>query len=120
MLFAVTSWAANWEELREGQSYELLQNFQLKQQERSHSLIEFFKGDKFLLKEVLNLEIPGALIKLFTFDYKNCPGPELSTEMEIIPVKEINPPVEFGAQVEKCELNIYLETKDLDYKSIFE
>jgi hypothetical protein len=120
MFFAITSQAATWGELREGQNYELLQNFQLKQQERSHSLVEFLKGEKFLLKEIISLEIPGVLVTLFTFDYKNCPGPELSTELEIIPVKEINSLVEFGAQVEKCELNIYLETKDSDYKSIFE
>lgn len=120
MLFTITSQAATWGDLREGVQYELHQTFQLKQIERSHSLIEFTKGDKFLLKEIISLEIPGALVTLFTFDYKSCPGVELSTELEIIPVQDLNPAVEFGAQVDKCELNIYLESKDSDFKSIFE
>jgi len=35
-------------------------------------------------------------------------------------VNDTSPKVEVGALIEKCELQIYLETKDLDSNSLFE
>jgi hypothetical protein len=120
IFFSISSWATTWSELQTSKNYLLVQDFQLQQLERSRSLIDFSRGEKFLLKDITNLEIPGASVTLFTFDYNNCPGPDLSTAMDIITVKDTSPLLEIGAQVEKCELNIYLETKDLNLKSILE
>ena len=39
-------------------------------------------------------------VVLFRFDYKNCPGSDMKTDMEIIPVKNTSPVVEVGAQLE--------------------
>lgn len=120
-LISVNVFAAeNWSDLKAGNNYKLTQNFQLPQVERSGSLIDFSKGEKFLLKEIVPLAMPGALLTLYIFDYLNCPGQEMVTDMEIIPVNETSPLVEVGAFVEKCELNVYLETKDYYTKSLFE
>jgi hypothetical protein len=119
IFFSITTWASTWSELETGQNYVLIQEFQLQQTERSRALVDFLKGERFLLKEISNLEIPEASVTVFTFDYINCSGPELSTVMDIISVKDTSPVLEIGAQVEKCELSIYLETHELNLKSIF-
>lgn len=110
----------NWSDLKTGNNYKLTQNFQLPQVERSGSLIDFSKGEQLHLKEIVPLAMPGALLTLYIFDYLNCPGPQMVTDMEIIPVNGTSPLVEVGAFVEKCELNVYLETKDYYTKSLFE
>lgn len=112
--------ASTWDQLDTKATYKLSQSFQLPQSERSGSILELVKGQRFELKEIVPLEIPGALLTLFIFDYTNCTGIEMKTEMEIIPVNNTSPKVEVGALVEKCELQIYLETKDLDTNSLFE
>lgn len=112
--------ASSWDGLDTKTTYELSQSFQLPQTERSGSILELVKGQKFELKEILPLDIPGALLTLYIFDYSNCPGLQMKTEMELIPVNDTTPVVEVGALVEKCELQIYLETKDLDSNSLFE
>lgn len=120
-LISVNVFAAeNWSDLTAGNNYKLTQNFQLPQVERSGSLLDFSKGEKLRLKEIVPLAMPGALLTLYIFDYLNCPGPQLVTDMEIIPVNGTSPLVEVGAFVEKCELNVYLETKDYYTKSLFE
>ncbi len=111
---------ATWSDLEAGKSYRLAQSFQLPQNERSRSLLDFSKGQVLPLREVIPLSIPGALLLLYIFDYPSCPGPELSTDMEIIPVSGSNPLVEVGAQVEECALSMYIEMKDQRSKSLFE
>ena len=44
----------------------------------------------------------------------------MATDMIIIPVENSSPLVEVGAEVSKCELVIYMETKDYYNKSLFE
>jgi len=71
------------------------------------------------LKEIMPLSMVNVM--LYIFDYKNCPGPAMKTDMEIIPVNGTSPVVEIGAQLEEnCELNIYIENKDLMSTSLFE
>jgi hypothetical protein len=111
---------ATWIELEAGKTYRLNQSFQLPQNERSKGQQDFSKGQAFPLRELIPLSIPGALLLLYIFDYPNCPGPELSTDMEIIPVSGTNPLVEVGAQVEECSLSMYIEMKDQRSKSLFE
>lgn len=116
----LSAFAANWSDLEAGKTYTLTQPFQLKQLERSRSLLDFSTGDELVLKEIAPLTIPGAVMNLYIFDVPNCPGEDLETDMEIIPVKGTTPLVEVGAYVVECELNIYLELKDYYFKSIFE
>lgn len=111
--------AVDWTELEDGKEYKITQNFQLSQLERSGSKLDISRGDKVQLKETVALSAINVM--LYIFDYKNCPGQTMTTDMEIIPVQETSPVVEIGAQLEeKCELNIYIETKDLMSNSLFE
>jgi hypothetical protein len=111
--------AIEWTELSEKSSYKITQDFQLTQLERSGSKLDISKGDKVYLKEVMPLSAVNVI--LYIFDYKNCPGPALKTDMDIIPVHGTSPLVEIGAQLEEnCELNIYIENKDLMSNSLFE
>lgn len=119
MLISMNAFAIDWNEMESGKTYTLKQNLSLKQNERSGSLLEIMKGEKLTLKEVIALGSVPVL--LYSFDYKNCPGPAITTDMEIIPVTGTNPVVEIGAELaENCELNIYLETKDMISVSTFE
>lgn len=121
LLFSFSALAATkWSDLESGKTYKLAQSFQLPQLERSGSLVDFVKGQKYKLKEIVPLSMPGALLTLYIFDFTNCPGKEMATDMEIIPVKGSTPLVEVGAQVEDCEINMYIETKDQYNKSLFE
>jgi hypothetical protein len=119
-IISFSAFAGKWSQLSIGETYLLIQNFQLSQFERSNARIDFNKGEKFTLKDKTLLDIPGAPIDLFTFDYKNCPGKDMLTDLEIIPVKGSNPLVEVGAEVVECELFIYMERKDFFNKSLFE
>jgi len=119
-LLSTSAMAARWSQLSIGETYSLIQNFQLTQFERSDSRIDFSKGEKFTLKDKTLLDIPGAPVDLFIFDYKKCPGKDMVTDLEIIPVKGSNPLVEVGAEVVECELYIYMERKDFLNKSLFE
>ena len=119
MLVSFNLFAANWNELEEKTQYNLTQSFQLPQIERSGSLLDIMKGESFLLTEVTGLDMIN--VSLFTFEYKNCPGRSLKTDMEIIPVNNTSPVVEIGAQVvEGCKLEIFIENKDLMTNSFFE
>lgn len=119
MLISFNVMAMDWNEMDAGKTYSLTQGFSLKQNERSGSMLEIRKGQKLFLKEVMPLGSVPVLA--YIFDYKNCPGTAMTTEMEIIPVTGTKPVVEIGAQLdENCELTIYLETKDMISKSFFE
>lgn len=118
LLVSFNAMAVDWNALTKGRTYTLTQDFSLKQLERSGALLEFTKGEKLVFKEGVPL---GAVpVMLYIFNYKNCPGPALATDMDLIPVNGTNPVVEVGAQVENCELNIYIENKDVASNSFFE
>lgn len=119
LVISFNALAVDWTELEDGKEYKITQNFQLSQLERSGSKLDISRGDKVHLKETVALSAINVM--LYIFDYKNCPGQAMTTDMEIIPVQETSPVVEIGAQLEeKCELNIYIETKDLMSNSLFE
>ena len=110
--------AMNWFDMESGTEYSLLQDFSLPQHERSASILEISKGEKFVLKEIIGL---GMGLGLFNFEYKSCPGPSMETEVELIPVKGTSPLVEIGAMLaENCEMWIYVELKDFWTTSLFE
>jgi hypothetical protein len=118
MLVSFNILAAEWNDLEIKQQYHLTQSFQLPQLERSGSLVDFMEGEEVVLTEIVGLDI--IKVVLFKFDYKNCPGQDMKTDMEIIPVKNTSPVVEVGAQLEKCSLEIFIENKDLMSTSFFE
>ena len=118
LLISFNLLASDWTDLEEKQKYILTQSFQLPQLERSGSFMEFTVGDEAVLSEIIGLDTINVV--LFKFNYINCPGPEMKTDMEIIPVKNTSPVVEVGAQLENCSLEIFIETKDLMRASFFE
>ena len=119
LVISFNALAVEWTELQDGMQYKITQDFQLTQFERSGSKLDISRGDKVELKESVVLSMINVM--LYIFDYKNCPGQAMTTEMEIIPVLFTSPVVEIGAQLEeKCELRIYIENKDLMSKSLFE
>lgn len=118
MLISLNAFAVDWSGLEIEQTYNLTQSFQLPQLERSGSLVDIVEGEKVVLKDIIGLDM--IKVTLFKFDYKNCPGPDMKTDMEIIPVKNTDPVVEVGAQLEKCSLEIFIENKDLMSTSFFE
>jgi hypothetical protein len=119
-LVSFSAFATDWSDLEAGNSYKLNQSFQLPQLERSGSLLEFTKGEKYLLSEILPVDVPGYPLMLYIFKYTNCPGPAMKTDMEIVEVETTSPVVKVGMQVEACEINMYIETKDYYSKSLFE
>lgn len=119
-LISFSALATSWENLQPGQDYKLTQSFELPIY-RSNSLMSFMKGEAVLLKEILPLAIPGGFnMALYIFDYKNCPGTEMETDLEIVPVQGTSPVVKPGVQLEACELKVYIEMKDFYSKSLFE
>lgn len=117
IIISFNIFAANWTDLEEGKSYKLSQTFQLPQVERSGSLLDIMKGDKVTLKEIMPLELSFPVMA-YIFKYHNCPGTALKTDMELVTVQ--NTGVEVGAVLEECELSVYVETKDIESKSLFE
>jgi hypothetical protein len=118
-IFSLQMAQASWNELEEQKEYKINQAIQLIQNERSRSILDISQGEKFLLKEITGLDM--IRVTYFQFDYKNCPGPAMTTDMEIIAVKNTSPMVEVGAQLEKdCKLGIFIENKDLMSSSLFE
>jgi hypothetical protein len=119
MFVSLNLFAANWSDLEEKTKYKLTQSFQLSQIERSGSVLDIMKGETFVLKEITGLDMIN--VSLFIFEYKNCPGRAMKTEMEIISVNNTHPVVEIGAQLmEGCKLEIFIENKDLMTNSFFE
>ena len=118
-LISFSALATTWENLRPGQDYKLTQSFELPIY-RQNSMMSFMKGEGVYLKAVEPLAIPGGFnMFLYIFDYKNCPGPQMETELEIVEVENTSPVVKAGAQLEKCELNVYIEMKDYYKESFF-
>ena len=95
-LVSFPAFALNWFDMETDTEYTLQQNFSLLQTERSGSILEITKGEKFLLKEKLGM---GMGLALFNFQYNNCPGPEMETEVEVIPVNGTSPLIEVGAMI---------------------
>lgn len=120
-LISFSAIGANWEDLRTGENYKLSQSFALPQYERSGAMLDFIKGEEVTLNEIVPLAIPGGFnMVLYVFDYKNCPGMEMETDLEIVPVQGTSPVVKAGAILEKCELSVYIELKDYYSQSLFE
>jgi hypothetical protein len=120
ILLTTQAFATDWSDLEVGKTYKLTQSFQLKQTERSGSMLDIVAGQKVELRALIPLSIPGASLALYIFDYKKCPGPEMKTEQEIIPVNNTNPLVEAGVLLDtSCELNVYIELKDYYANSLF-
>ena len=107
-----------WNDIERQQDIKLTQSFQLKQKFGSHSMVEITKGSEFFVKDIIGLEMVNVV--LFQLEYKKCPGPDMATEMEIIPVNNTSPVVEIGAQLENCTLEIFIESRDLMSPSFFE
>ncbi len=117
-VISFNAFALDWYDMESGEEYVLQQSFSLPQMERSGSLLKIQKGEKFELKEIIGIGM-GMNLGLFNFHYKNCPGPAMETDIEIIPVE--GTPVRVGAMVaENCELWVYVELKDFWTKSLFE
>ena len=111
LLISFNAFATDWNDLEIDQKYTLQQSFQLPQIEKNKSLIDLMEGEAVVLKEIIGLDMIN--VSLFKFEYKNCPGVEMKTDMEIIPVKNTSPVVEVGAELEQCMLEIFIENKDL-------
>lgn len=118
ILISFNLFAADWNDLAIQEKYTLNQSFQLPQSERSSSLIDIMQGDEVILSEIIGLDM--IKVTLFKFNYLNCPGMELKTEMEIIAVNNSAPVIEVGALLEKCSLEIFIENRDLMTNSFFE
>jgi hypothetical protein len=111
--------AVSWNDLEISNQYKINQQLQLRQIERSGSMLEISAQESFILKEVIGLDMIN--VSLYRLQYKNCPGPAMKTEMEIIAVKNTAPVVEVGAQLEEnCMLEIFIENRDLMSDSLFE
>jgi hypothetical protein len=111
--------AVSWNDLEISNQYKINQQLQLRQIERSGSMLEISAQESFILKEVIGLDMIN--VSLYRLQYKNCPGPAMKTEMEIIAVKNTAPVVEVGAQLEEnCMLEIFIENRDLMTDSLFE
>lgn len=119
-LISFSALAANWSDLETGKSQKLTQSFQLKQFERSGSLIDFSEGEVLILKERLTMPFPNASLELYIFNYPNCPGSDMRTDMDIVAVKDSSPVVEVGVQLDSCLVNMLIESKNLSSKSLFE
>lgn len=119
-LISFSALAANWGDLETGKSQKLTQSFQLKQFERSGSLIDFSEGEVLILKERLTMPFPDVPLELYIFNYPNCPGSDMRTDMDIVAVKDSSPVVEVGVQLDSCLVNMLIESKNLSSKSIFE
>lgn len=118
IIISFNIFAANWSDLEDGSRYTLNQTFQLPQiGERSGSLLDFMKGETFTLKEIMPLPI-GFPVFAYIFKYDNCPGTALKTDLELVMVKDSS--VEVGAQMEECELSVFVEGKDYYSQSLFE
>lgn len=118
-LISTQAFAVEWNDLEIGSEYKITQSFALPQVERSESLLDITAGEKFTVTDVVPLDMINVV--LFELQYQNCPGPEMKTEMEIIPVQGTSPVVEIGALLEKeCNLQIFIETRDIRTNSFFE
>jgi hypothetical protein len=110
---SLNSFAMDWSDLERGTNYKLTQSLSLPQK-LNGTLLELPVGESFRYKSVIG----GAGLAIFSFDYINCPGLEMETEVEVIPVK--NYPIEIGAMVaEGCELWVFVELKDYYTPAIF-
>lgn len=118
LLLSLPVFASSWNDLETGITYKLKQDFSLPQVERSGSSLDILTGESFKLNSITGLDMIN--VTFLTFAYDKCPGIDMKTDMEIIPVLNTSPAVEIGAIVENCELQIFIENKDLLAPSFFE
>ncbi len=106
LLISFNASARDWWSLETTHKYKLNQSFQLPQTERAGSLLDFPIGDEVVFK--YKVSIPGLSTFIYVFDYLNCPGPQMETDMQYIPVQGTSPVIKVGAQLEPiCELNFF-------------
>lgn len=118
LTLSFNTFAADWNSLEIGNTYELKQSFSLPELERSGSSVDFMAGEKVSLRDIYPLDM--IKVVLYEFEYANCPGKDIKTDMEIIPVQGTSPVVEAGAQLQQnCILEVFLETHDLYTESLF-
>ncbi|MFL5786387.1 MAG: hypothetical protein ACJ76H_17340 [Bacteriovoracaceae bacterium] len=117
-LISVQAFALDWFDMDTDSEYTIQQNLSLHQKERSGSILEISKGEKFVLKDKVGM---GMGLALFNFAYENCPGQQMETEVEEIFVDGTTPVIEVGAMVASgCELWVYVDLHDFWTKSLFE
>jgi hypothetical protein len=81
--------------------------------------LNFERGEEYILEQSISLDMINVV--LLQFKSLSCPGPDMVTELEIIPVQASAPVVEIGAQLQQnCKLEIYIESKDFITQSFFE
>lgn len=118
MLLSMPVFATDWNDLETGETYKIRQALSLPQSERSGSSLDILAGESFKLNSITGLDMIS--VSLLTFAFEKCPGMDMKTEMEIIPVLNTSPLIEIGATVENCELQVFIENKDLLAPSFFE
>ncbi len=111
--------AGEWNDLEISNEYKINQSFPLRQLGPSSSSLDIVEGETFILNDIIGLDPINVV--LYEFEYKNCPGQAIKTDMEIIAVKNTSPVVEVGAQLEEnCKFQVFIENKDLMSESFFE
>lgn len=113
LFLSSNGFALDWQDLEVLRSYKLKQDFQLSQPERSGSLLDFSTGDEVVLKGKVALLDTGTV--MYSFIYAQCTGPEMETDIEILPVIEVEAQLRPG-----CELNLYIKSKNLLTHSMLE
>jgi hypothetical protein len=114
LTLSLNSFAMDWFDMESGVTYKLTQPLSLPMKKINRGILELPAGEPFVLKYVTG----GAGLGILTFHYPNCPGSQMETEVEVIPVK--NSPIEIGAMVaEGCELWVFVELKDYFTPAIF-
>lgn len=122
LFISFQAFALPWSELEHGETYTLKQSFQLKIEERSGSLLDVMKGQKVRYAGLVPINIPGFPMILYQFQYRNCPGMQMVTDVEIVePIQATGEVVKVGAQLdEHCILQFYVEGYDWQTESLFE
>lgn len=113
LLISITAYAKEikWSNLYKGSSYTLIQQIDVIARKEDFSIP---KGSK--LKLVDSTPLPMINVQLFKFALPTCPSSSMETELELLEVGS----VVIGYDIaENCVLEIFIESKDLYSKSIF-
>ena len=117
LVFSSQVLASSWNDLEIGETYTLNQEIVLVSNSPSESSFHIPAGTKLSHSDLIPLDMISVM--LYLFKLPKCPGNDFETQMEIIPVQGTSPLVEIGAQVaSNCQLEIYIETKDIYSSSI--
>lgn len=105
-----------WIDLVEGEEYIISQKVDFEQQDES---VTIFPRDKFKLKSIEML--PMIKVIMFKFDIHNCKNTSIQSDMELVSIEQSDlDPVDIGLIYAKnCTLEIFLESRDFNSKSLF-